>query len=124
VKETTAVLKRISDFEKLLEAKNEVFSPLRSFSLEFFRLIEFLTPFTQYLPKYAILDSIKHQDEEEQTKNPEAEVLTPDPPKKQNLEVETKTPEPPKKQNPVDTPGKSTKKIGEPITSVTPLQST
>ena len=61
---------------------------------------------------------------EEQTKNPEAEVLTPDPQKKHNLEVETKTPEPPKKQSPIDTPGKSVKQIGEPITSVTPLQST
>jgi hypothetical protein len=75
-------------------------------------------------PKDATPDSGKHQDEGEQTKNPEAEVQTPDPPKKQNPETETKTPELPKKQDPVDTPGKSTKQIGEPITSVTPLQST
>jgi hypothetical protein len=72
-------------------------------------------------PKDAIPDSAKHQDEEEQTKNLEAKVLTSDPPKKQNLEVETKALEPPKKQNPVDTPGKSAKQIGEPITFFTPL---
>jgi hypothetical protein len=77
--------------------------------------------------KDATPDQGKHQDEGEQTKNPEAEKKTPDPPKKQNPETEIKTPEPPKKQNPeteIDTPGKSTKQIGEPITSVTPLQST
>jgi hypothetical protein len=80
----------------------------------------------------------KHQDEEEQMRNPEPEVKTLDPPRKQNPETEVKTPDPPRKQNPeteiktpglpkkqtpVDTPGESTKKIGEPITSVTPLQS-
>jgi hypothetical protein len=57
-------------------------------------------------------------------KNLEAEKKTPNPPKKQNTETEIKTPKQPKKQSPVDTPGKSTKQIGEPITSVTPLQST
>jgi hypothetical protein len=66
----------------------------------------------------------KQQDEDEQMKNPEAEEKTPDPPKKQNPETEIKTPKLPKKQNPVDTLGKSAKQIGEPITSVTPLQST
>jgi hypothetical protein len=74
-------------------------------------------------PKDAAPDSGKHQDEGKQTKKPEAEAQTPDPPKKQNPETETKTPEPPKKQNPVDTPKESAKQIGEPITSVTPLQS-
>jgi hypothetical protein len=74
--------------------------------------------------KDATPDQGKHQDEGEQTKNPEAEKKTLDPPKEQNPETEIKTPEPPKKQSPVDTPGKSAKQIGEPITSVTPLQST
>jgi len=72
-------------------------------------------------------------------RNPEVEVKTPDPPRKQNLETEVKTPDLPrkqnpktkiktprllKKQNPVDTPRELTKQIGEPITSITPLQST
>jgi hypothetical protein len=70
----------------------------------------------------AIPDLGKHQ-EGEQTKNPEAEVKTLDPPRKQNLETEKKTLRTPKKHNPVNTPGKSVKQIGEPITSVTPLQS-
>jgi hypothetical protein len=51
----------------------------------------------------------KHQDEGEKTKSLKAEIKTPNPPKKQSL---------------VTTPGQSTKKIGDPITSVTPLQST
>ena len=51
----------------------------------------------------------KHQDGEEKTKS---------------LEAEIKTPDPPKKQSPVASPGKSSKQIGEPITSVTPLRST
>jgi hypothetical protein len=72
--------------------------------------------------KDAAPDSGKCQDEGKQTKKPEAKVQTPDPPKKQNPETETKTPEPPKKQKPVDTPKESAKQIGEPITSVTPLQ--
>jgi hypothetical protein len=46
--------------------------------------------------KDATPDPGKHQDEEGQTKNPEAEVKTPDPPKKQKPETEIKTPEPPK----------------------------
>jgi hypothetical protein len=74
--------------------------------------------------KDATPNSGKCQDEEEQTKNPKAEVKTSNPPKKQNLETDIKTLEPPKKQNPVDTIGKSVKQIGEPITFVTPLQST
>ena len=71
--------------------------------------------------KDATPDQGKHQDKEEQTKNPEAEEKTLDPPKKQNPETEIKTLEPSKKQNPVDTPGKMVKQIEEPITSVTPL---
>jgi hypothetical protein len=51
----------------------------------------------------------KHQDEGEQTKSPKEEI---------------KTPDPPKRQIPVTTPGKSPKQVGEPITSVTPFQST
>jgi hypothetical protein len=66
-------------------------------------------------------DSGKHQDKEGQTKNPEAKVKTPDPPKKQNPKTEIKTPELPKRQSHVNTPGRSAKQIGEPITSVTPL---
>jgi hypothetical protein len=57
-------------------------------------------------------------------KDLEEEENNPEPPKKQNPKTEIKTPEPPKKQNPVDTPGKSAKQVGEPITSVTPLHST
>jgi hypothetical protein len=74
--------------------------------------------------KDATPDQGKHQDEGEQMKSPEAEIKTPDPPKKQSPEAEIKTPDPPKKQSLVATPGKSAKQIGEPITSVTPLQST
>jgi hypothetical protein len=59
--------------------------------------------------KDATLESGKHQDKEEQTKNPEAEGKTLDPPKKQNPETEIKTLEPSKKHNPVDTLGKSAK---------------
>jgi hypothetical protein len=59
--------------------------------------------------KDATLDQEKHQDKGEKTKNSKAEI---------------KTPDPPKKQSPVTTPGKSAKQIREPITSVTPLQST
>jgi hypothetical protein len=74
-------------------------------------------------PKDAALGSGKIQDEGKQTKKPEVEALNLDPPKKQNPETETKTPEPPKKKDLVVTPGKAVKQIGEPITSVTPLQS-
>jgi hypothetical protein len=73
--------------------------------------------------KDATPDPGKHQDEEEQMRNSEAEAKTPDPPRKQNPETEIKTPGLPEKQSPVETPGKSAKQIGEPITSVTPLQS-
>ena len=72
-------------------------------------------------PKDVAPDSGKCQDEGKQTKKPEVEAQNLDPPNKQNLETETKTHEPPKKQDPVDTPGKSMKQVGEPITSVTPL---
>jgi hypothetical protein len=74
-------------------------------------------------PKDAALALGKIQDEGKQTKKPEAEALNLDPPKKQNPETEMKTPKPPKKQDPVVTLGKVVKQIGEPITSVTPLQS-
>jgi hypothetical protein len=43
-------------------------------------------------PKEASLDSAKHQGEEEQTKKPEVEAQTSDPPKRKNMESETKTP--------------------------------
>jgi hypothetical protein len=51
----------------------------------------------------------KHQDRGEQTRSPKPEM---------------KTPDPPKKQTPVTTPGQSAKQIGDPIASITPLQST
>ena len=47
--------------------------------------------------KDATPDSGKHQDEEEQMRNLEAEVKTPDPPRKQNPEIEVKTPDSPRK---------------------------
>jgi hypothetical protein len=80
----------------------------------------------------------KHQ-EGEQMKNPEAEEETTDPPREQSSEAEVKTPGPPREQksetetetlvmpkekNPISTPKESAKQIGDPITSVTPLQST
>jgi hypothetical protein len=40
------------------------------------------------------------------------------------MKEEIKTPDPPKKQTPVTTLGQLTKQIGDPIVSVTPLQST
>jgi hypothetical protein len=52
------------------------------------------------------------------------EVKNTDPPETQNPETETKASDPPKEQGSLDTPGKAAKQIGEPITSVTPLQST
>jgi hypothetical protein len=52
------------------------------------------------------------------------EVRNTDPPETQNPETETKTSDPPKEQDSLVTPGKAAKQIGEPITSVTPLQST
>jgi hypothetical protein len=85
-----------------------------------------------------VMSNPGQQQEGEQTSNPEAKEKTPDPPSKQNSEAEEKTPDPPRKQipeteretpgtpkeqNPVDTPKESAKQIGEPITSVTPLQS-
>jgi hypothetical protein len=53
------------------------------------------------------------------------EVKNTDPPETQNPETgtETKTSDPPKEQDSLVTPGKAAKQIGEPITSVTPLQS-
>jgi hypothetical protein len=72
----------------------------------------------------------KNPEAEEETKDPskehspEVEVKNTDPPETQNPETETKTSDPPKKQDSVVTPGKAAKQIGEPITSVTPLQST
>jgi hypothetical protein len=51
----------------------------------------------------------KHQDEGEQSKSPKVEI---------------KTPNPSNKQSTTTTPGQSAKQIREPITSVTPLQST
>jgi len=59
--------------------------------------------------KDVTLGQEKHQDGEEQTKS---------------TKVEIKTPDPPKKQTPVTTPGQSVKQIGDPIASITPLQST
>jgi hypothetical protein len=59
--------------------------------------------------KDATPDQEKHQGEGEKSKS---------------LKAEIKTPDPPKKQSPVTTLGKSAKQIREPITSVTPLQST
>jgi hypothetical protein len=52
------------------------------------------------------------------------EIKDTDTPKTQNPEAGTKTYDPPKEQDPLSTPGKTTKQIGAPITSVTPLQST
>ena len=54
-------------------------------------------------------DQEKHQDEGEQTKS---------------LKAKIKTPDCSKKQSPVTNLGKSAKQVGEPITLVTPLQST
>jgi hypothetical protein len=53
----------------------------------------------------------------------EAEGKIPDPPRKQITETEKEAPNTPKEQNPINTPKESTKKIGKPISSVTPLQS-
>jgi hypothetical protein len=55
--------------------------------------------------------------------SPEVEIKDTDPPKTQNPEAGTKTSDPPKEQDPLSTPGKAAKQIGQPITSVTPLQS-
>ena len=57
----------------------------------------------------ATLGQEKHQDEGEKTKS---------------LNIEIKTPDPLKKQSPVTTSVQSAKQIGDPITLVTPLQST
>jgi len=51
----------------------------------------------------------EHQDREEKTGSPKPEM---------------KTPDPSKKLTPVATLGQSAKKIGNPIASITPLQST
>jgi hypothetical protein len=52
------------------------------------------------------------------------EIKDINPPETQNSETGTKTSDPPKTHDPLSTPGKSTKQIWQPITSVTPLQST
>jgi hypothetical protein len=52
------------------------------------------------------------------------EIKDTDSPETQNPKTKTKASDPPKEQGPLDTPGKAAKQIGEPITSVTPLQST
>ena len=59
--------------------------------------------------KDAIPRQEKHQDGEEQTRSPKPEMKTP------NLS---------KKKTSVATPGQSAKQIGDPIASITPLQST
>jgi hypothetical protein len=51
------------------------------------------------------------------------EIKDTDPPETQNSETGTKTYDPPKEKDQLSTPGKATKQIGQPITSVTPLQS-
>jgi hypothetical protein len=61
--------------------------------------------------------------EGEKMRNLEATEKTPDPPRKQMPETEGEAPGIPKEQNPVNTPKESAKQIGNPITSVTPLQS-
>jgi hypothetical protein len=84
--------------------------------------------------------NLEQEKSPEQEKNPETEEGTTNPPKEHDPEVEvknteppeiqnpetgteTKTSDPPKEQDSLVTPGKSAKQIGEPITSVTPLQS-
>jgi hypothetical protein len=53
----------------------------------------------------------------------EVEMKDTKPPETQNPESGTKTSDPPKEQDPLTTPGKGAKQIGQPISSVTPLQS-
>jgi hypothetical protein len=53
----------------------------------------------------------------------EAGMKDTNPPETQNPESGTKTSDPPKEQDPLTTPGKGAKQIGQPIASVTPLQS-
>jgi hypothetical protein len=55
--------------------------------------------------------------------NPEEEIRDTGPPEGQNPETATKTPDPPKQQSPLGTPGEAAKQIGQPISSITPLQS-
>jgi hypothetical protein len=71
-----------------------------------------------------------HKDKSpEQEKDPETEKESASPPKELGPEVEikdtnppgTKTSDPPKEQDPLTTPGKGAKQIGQPIASVTPL---
>jgi hypothetical protein len=92
----------------------------------------------------------KHQEKQEQksperekspkrNQNPTTEKEDTNPPKEHSAEVEvtstnspktqspdggTKTSDPPERPDPFSTPGKGTKQIGQPIASVTPLQST
>jgi hypothetical protein len=51
------------------------------------------------------------------------EIKDTNPPETQNPEAGSKTPDLPKGQDPLSTPGKGAKQIGQPIASVTPLQS-
>jgi hypothetical protein len=55
---------------------------------------------------------------------PKVEIKDTNPPGMQNLESGTKTSDTLKEQDPLTTPGKGAKQIGQPIASVTPLQST
>jgi hypothetical protein len=49
VKGTTTMFKRVYDFEKAFQGKEKsLFPPSITYSREPFRLIEILTPFTQY----------------------------------------------------------------------------
>jgi hypothetical protein len=54
--------------------------------------------------------------------SPEVGIKDTNPPETQNLESGMKTSDPPKEQDPLTTPGKGAKHIGQPIASVTPLQ--
>jgi hypothetical protein len=51
------------------------------------------------------------------------EIKDTDPPETKNPETGIKTSDPPKEKDPLSTPAKAAKQIGQPITSITPLQS-
>jgi hypothetical protein len=55
--------------------------------------------------------------------NSEKEMKDTNPPGGQDPEAGTKTPDPPKKQSPLSTTEKAARQIGQPIASITPLQS-
>jgi hypothetical protein len=55
--------------------------------------------------------------------NSEEEIKDTNPPGGQDPEAGTKTPDPPKKQSPLSTTEKAARQIGQPIASITPLQS-